>query len=210
MTATTTSRRGPSLALRILLITAVLILLAVGVAVAISSVLSQRVAQSTVREDLQRSASVQESFERQRYERLQLISRVFLTDANLTAYLSEAAERRDTGSILDLLGERQSDLGFNFAILLDPEGHVIARTDRPDAVGEDLSRRPFIAKAVAEFEAAGVWREGQDLFYAVAVPVTKDFTLLGYLVSGFAITEEAAKELEEVSRTDVAFVTQGA
>ncbi len=61
-----------------------------------------------------------------------------------------------------------------------PPGIVVAHTDRPDAVGQDLSRRPFIAKAVADFEAAGVWREGNDLFYAVAVPVATDFTLLGY------------------------------
>jgi serine/threonine-protein kinase len=201
--------RGLSLAARILLITGVLILLAVGAAVAITSLLAQRVAQRTVREDLQRSAAVQAAFERHRYERLGLISRVFVGDAALTAYLAEAAGRRDTGSLLDLLDERQSDLGFDFAILLDPEGHVVARTDRPDAVGGDLSRRPLIAKAVEEFQAAGVWQEGHDLFYAVAVPVTKDFTLLGYLVSGFKITREAAEELEEVSRTDVAFVSHG-
>ncbi|HEX5761485.1 MAG TPA: cache domain-containing protein, partial [Thermoanaerobaculia bacterium] len=199
-------RRGLSLAARILLIAAVLILLAVGAAVAITAVLSQRVARSAVREDLQRSASVQASFERQRYQRLELISRLFVSDPSLTAYLSEAAGLRATGSILDLLAERQSDLGFDFAILLDPAGRVIARTDRPDAVGQDLSRRPFIAKTVAEFQAAGVWREGHDLFYAVAVPVAQDFTLLGYLVTGFAITPRAAEELEEVSRTDVAFL----
>ncbi len=216
MTATATRRegvraglkstgRGLSLAARILLITGVLILLAVGVAVAVTALLAQRVAEDTVEADLRRSVSVQESFERQRYERLGLISRVFLSDDDVTAYFAEA----DAVSLLDLLGERQEDLGFDFAILLDPEGRVLARSDRPDAVGEDLSRRPFIAKAVADFEAAGVWREGDGLFYAVAVPVAKDFTLLGYLVSGFAITEEAAKELEEVSRTDVAFVTAG-
>jgi eukaryotic-like serine/threonine-protein kinase len=201
--------RGLSLAARILLITGVLILLAVGVAVAVTALLAQRVARDAVEADLRRTVSAQESFERQRYERLGLISRVFVSDAALTAYLAEAAAQRQTVSILDLLNERQEDLGFDFAILLDPEGRVVARTDRPDAVGQDLSRRPFIAKAVADFEAAGVWREGNDLFYAVAVPVAADFTLLGYLVSGFAITEAAAKELEEVSRTDVAFAATG-
>jgi serine/threonine-protein kinase len=212
VTATTTRREGGlSLAARIILITAGLIALAVGVAVLITAVLSQGIARDAVGEDLERSAAVQATFERQRYERLQGISAQFLTDPYLTAYLSQAVEQRQTTSIFDKLNEAQVELGFDFGMLLDPDGVVIVRTDRPDAGGEDLSQQPLIAKALTDFEAAGVWREGDRLFYAVAVPVVQQpITLLGYLVTGYRVTEAAAKELEEVSRTDVAFVADGA
>ncbi len=222
MTATTTKGRetgaksaagrgkGLSLAARIILITAGLIALAVGTAVAITAVLSQGIARETVGEDLARSAAVQASFERHRYELLQGIAGQFLTNPNLTAYISQSVAERETRSILDQLNEAQEQLGFDFGMLLDPDGRVVARTDRPDAGGEDLSeRQPLVAKALTDFEAAGVWREGDRLFYAVAVPVTQQFTLLGFLVTGYRVTDAAARELEEVSRTDVAFVADG-
>ncbi len=118
MTATATRRegvraglkstgRGLSLAARILLITGVLILLAVGVAVAVTALLAQRVAEDTAEADLRRSVSVQESFERQRYERLGLISRLFVADAALDRLPRRGGRLRDTVSILDLLNERQ-------------------------------------------------------------------------------------------------------
>ncbi len=217
MIATTTSRdgaaparRGLSLAARIILITAGLIALAVGVAVVITAVLSQQVAGDVVHEDLERSAAVQASFERYRYQQLQYLARNWVLDPNLTAYISASVAERSPASLLNQLNEAAEELGFDFGILLDPEGEVLARSDRPDASGGDLSQQPLVAKAIAEFEAAGVWREGDDLYYAVAVPVTQQpVTLLGFFVAGYKITRDSANELKDVSRTDVAFVASG-
>ncbi len=57
---------------------------------------------------------------------------------------------------------------------------MLARTDNPGAVGQDLSQRPLVAKALEDFEAAGIWQEGDGLYYAVAVPVSKEFTVYGW------------------------------
>ena len=204
MTDTGTSRRrfSPSLATRIFLVTSLLVTLAVGAAVAVTYWLVQKTARRAADESLESSSSVQTAFQTERYERLRLISRLFAADPAVAAYLAE----RDTRSILDLLSERGKDLGFDFAIFLDPDGKVIARTDRPEAVGQDLSQRPLIQKARAEFEAAGVWQDGGNLYYAVAVPLSKG-TLLGFLVTGFAINDLSALEVNKISGADVAYVS---
>ena len=195
-----------SLGTRISLATLVLIALSVGTAVAITSFLIRKVAHDSARDSLKSSASVQETFQAQRYDRLQLASRIFLSNPNLTAYVNTAAESHDTKSLLDLLEQGKDDLGFDFAILLDPTGVVLARTDKNSA-GQNLAQRPLVAKALTDFQAAGVWREDDRLYYAVAAPVQAQSTVYGYLVTGFAITQVQAQEVNEISGADVAFLT---
>ena len=216
MTVTTPPDRGLaglSLETRIFLVTSLLIALLVGGAVAVTSILLRGIARNAVLDSLRSSAAAQGAFQDQRYRQLLLISRLFAADPYLSAYLSEAATSGDTHSILDLLRERHNDLQYDFAILLNPQGKVIARTDQPQAAGQDLAKRPLIAAALRadNGESAGVWREGDDLFDAVAVRVVKDFTPFAYLVTGFRITDqsEGLKEVREVSGADIAFVVPG-
>ena len=210
MTATTTDRRrGLSLETRIFLVTSLLIALSVGAAVAVTSILLRRIASQAAADSLKSSASVQATYQAERYEQLQLISRLFLSNPSLVAYFEAATQSMDTASLLDALSSSQADLGFDFAMLLGPRGRVAARTDNPNATGQDLSSRPLVAKALTDFEASGVWQEGDRLYYAVAVPIQKDFTVLAYLVTGFAIDDLSALEVKRVSGADVAFVANG-
>ncbi|HSU82297.1 MAG TPA: cache domain-containing protein, partial [Thermoanaerobaculia bacterium] len=165
------------------MVSSLLIALLVGAAVAVTSLMLRRIARDAVLDSLRGSAAAQAAFQEQRYRQLLLISRLYAADPYLSAYLSEAANTRDTRSILDQLSERRNDLGFDFAIVLDPQGKVVARTDRPQGTGEDLSKRPLVAAALTadNRESRGVWREGDRLYYALAVPLVKDFTPFGYL-----------------------------
>ena len=195
-----------SLGTRIFLITALLLLLAVGAAVAVTALLGGRIAREAARQSLASSGSVQAAFQQQRYEQLQLIARILASDSSFVAYVEEAAGRGEPESILDLLDERQGELGFDFAMVLDSAGRLLARTGAPAAPGTDLSRRPLVATALDEYQAAGVWREGGELYSAVAVPIAKDLTLVGFLVIGFAIDDLLALEVKRISGAEVAFL----
>lgn len=216
MTATTTADRssGLSLETRIFLVTSLLIALLVGGAVAVTSVLLRGIARSAVLDSLKSSATAQAAFQDQRYQQLHLMARLFATEPYLTAYLSEASSTGDTRSVLDLLNERRNDFKYDFAILLDPGGKVVARTDQPQASGQNLGQRALVKTALSSDtkESEGVWQEGDDLYYAVAVPVVKDFTPFGYLVTGFQITNKAEglQEVREISGADIAFLSNGA
>lgn len=202
--------KGLPLGVKIFLATSLLIALAVGAAVAVTSLLVRRIALKAIDEALAQTSAAQVAFEDERSQRLLLTASLFASDPSLKAYVAEAAESRDSSSILDLLNERQRDVGFDFAIVLDSTGKVLARTDRPNAVGEDLSSRPLVGKALTDFESAGVWVEEGRLYDAVAVPLKQgEFDLLGYFVAGFALTEASALEVRKVSGSEVAYVVAG-
>jgi serine/threonine-protein kinase len=201
-------RGGLSLATRIFLICSLLVVAAVGAAVVYTSVVAKRVAREAAREDLAASYAAQSAFGRQRSEQLALLSRLFVVNSGVTAYVAEAAAAADTRSLLDLLAENQEDLGFDLAIVLDPRGRVLARTDRPGVVGEDLAGETLVAQALERYEAWGAWLEEGRLYDGVAVPVTLDLDLLGFLVTGFAVTDATARDAMRVSGTEVAVVAE--
>jgi eukaryotic-like serine/threonine-protein kinase len=196
-----------TLGARIFLLTALLVTLAVGAAVVVTYVLGNQVAKQTARQALQRASSVQSALQQQRFEQLRLIAQVSTADVPFTAIVAEAVGTGDNLSLLDQLEERQNNLGYDFGMVLDPQGVVLARSDRPDVSGQDLSQRPLVAGALEELEAFGFWEQDGRLFNAVVVPITADRLLVGFLMAGFAITDVDALEIRRVSDAEVVFVT---
>ncbi len=208
MTTTDSAGRRLSLSLgtRIFLVTSLLIALSVGASVAVTSLLVRNIARKTALDALQGSARAQETLQGIDYDQLRLISRLLGQDPSLSAYVAEAQAERDTGSILDILGSRQGSYKFTFAMVLDTAGRVLARTDNP-ASRQDLSQQSLIREALSgPKESVGVWREGDRLYYAVALPITKAFEVYGYMVTAFEITNAAAKRAA-TGGGDVAFVS---
>lgn len=201
------SRLG--LGTRIFLITSALIALAVGTAVVFTSVVSDRIARRAAEEDLGSILRLQDGLRAQFYDQRFLASYLFVSEPGAAAYLAESTTSANVASILDLLASRQADLGFDFAVVLDTTGRVVARTDRPGATGGDLSQRPLVAAALRDYEAFGVWREGDRLYRAVAVPISRGAQLLGFLVSAHALSADTATDLRRMSGTDVVYVTAG-
>jgi len=185
------------------------IALAVGAAVAATTFLIRRIALQAIQETLAQTSAAQSAVQDARVKSLQLSARQFASDASLTAYVAEANASRDSSSILDLLSERQKDVGFDFAMVLDPQGKVLARTDRPNSTGEDLARRPLVARALSDLYASGAWAEDGRLYDAVAVPFERAFNLVGYFVAGFAINDATALGVKKLSGSEVAYVAEG-
>ncbi len=198
-------RSRASLATRIFLATGLLILFAVALAVAVTAWVGLRIARADATAELVRTSNLQKAFRDERYRRLSLISNLFGLDPYLSAYVAEAGRSEDTASILDLMKQNQKDLGFDFAMVLTPQGRVLAHTDRPEAVGEDLASRPLVAAGLSDFGGSGVWREGDRLFDAVIVPASRGGELNGFLVTGYRIDDALARRVQDVSRGEVVF-----
>lgn len=195
-----------TLGTRIFLVTALLVTLAVAAAVGVTSLVGERIARGAVGRALDRSASVQTSFQVQRQGQLRLIARLLSNDANLRAYLAEAIDGGDLRSVLDALEDRRADLGSDLLILVDPEGLVLANTDRPDDVGVSMEEDPLFEIAYERFEASGVWQRDGRLYNAVAVPMRQGPLLSGFMIAGFGIDDVVAREIRRVSDTDVAIL----
>ncbi|MEM6457242.1 MAG: cache domain-containing protein, partial [Acidobacteriota bacterium] len=203
--------RGGGLGFTFLLIAAfvLLILLTAAGGVVANLLVGAQTARNDLNALLTSSQSVQTSFQQQRYRQLQLISRIFATDPVLTGYLAEAAQRRDRTKILDLVEEYQNLLTFDLAFVLDRNGVLLARTDDPQAVGEDISQTPIVAVALEDDEAFGVWQQGDRLYHAVAVPLVREFDLVGYILVAFTINDSLALQLKRMSGADVVFLLNG-
>lgn len=205
-TERTTGRRQVSLGTRIFLATATLVALTLGAAVLITWWQGNRIGTAAAREAVERSGKVQDTFQERRFQLLALIAEQLAGDPNFSAYVAESIEQGDVLSLLDQLDERRSALGFDFALILDPDGLVVARTDAPEATGEDLSAEPLYHLAFDGYEAIGVWAQGEDLYYAVGVPVAAGGLLHGFLVAAYAIDDRAANELREINNTEVVYL----
>ncbi|MET0230185.1 MAG: hypothetical protein ABW186_04565, partial [Rhodanobacteraceae bacterium] len=166
------------LALRLFIGTALLIAFAVGAAVLVTYLQGRRIADQAVGKALTTSAAVQREFEQRRLENLQLAARLIAADSGFVKYISDAAgasnlpglggdSAPDTGSMRDLLLERQKDFAVDLAMLLDPRGEVLARTDEAEAFKASLAKDPLVASAVKDAAPfSGYWRQGDKLYQA--------------------------------------------
>jgi serine/threonine-protein kinase len=113
----------------------------------------------------------------------------------------------DRASIADLLAERKAELGLDFVIALDPEGRVVARTDRPASADERLSGDPLVAKAMHDLvPATGFWRSADHVHQAAVIPIALGTELVGFLATGLAVDDGLAAEMSRVGGTDVLFL----
>jgi eukaryotic-like serine/threonine-protein kinase len=202
-------RRSLSLGARIFWATSLLIALSVAASAAVTWLMVRNIAHKAALDSLQGSAAAQETLQGQYYEQLKLISRLIANDPNFVAYVAEAAAQRDVGSIQDQLAGRQSDLKFTFAIVLDASGRVVARSDSPVSRQDLSQQQPLVRQALSgPKETAGVWHEGDRLYYAVAVPIVKANELQGFMVTAFEVTNALASRVNAASGSDVAYVAE--
>jgi eukaryotic-like serine/threonine-protein kinase len=206
------------LALRLFLYTALLIAFAVGAAVLVTVLQGRRIAEQAVGKSLTTSAAVQREVEQRRLETLQLAARLIAADAGFVKYIADAAGSSnlpglggdaapDTGSMRDLLGERQKDFGLDLAILIDARGDVLARTDENEAFKASLAKDPLVASAVRDAAPfSGYWRLGDKLYQAAVMPLAQDQDLVGFLLVALAVDDALSKSVAQVSGAQVAFL----
>jgi eukaryotic-like serine/threonine-protein kinase len=203
-----------SLASRIATVTVALVLLAVVVAAGGAWLATQRIAEDAVTDSLAASQAVQRYLQTSRARELTLTTDLLAADPHDTAYLVEATRGQlddgeiDRHSILDLIDERRAEMGFDFAMMLSPDGEVLVRTDRPDTTRQSLAEHPLVAPVIADLiPEYGPWREGNRLFHVAVVPITTAFELVGFLITGLAINDDVADSIKNVTSVDTAFFT---
>ncbi|MEM9554198.1 MAG: protein kinase [Acidobacteriota bacterium] len=201
------SRRGLSLGARIFLLTVALVVLAVGGAVLVTRMVGTSVADRAVRTDLDHSVSMQSALADNRLEQLYLRALTVSGDPNFISYLVLAIESDDVFSLTDQLDERQRDLGFTFAVVLDADGVVVASTD-PRLGDDTFDDNPLYRTALdtGDYVADGLWSRDDQLYYAVLVPLATSGVLQGWLVAAYLIDDDAAAEMQQATGSHVAFL----
>jgi len=194
-----------SLTLKIFLAVAILLFLALGAAVEISSYRVRAIAEESSRKALSRARDAYDNFQEDRYEKLHRALRPIVDNSGFKALLDEG----DPATIANSLKEDQaSAAGADFLIVTDPRGVSIVRSDKRDW-RHDLTESALVRKALAGDETQGIWFSEGKLFHAVAAPVVvgegAGTRTLGVLVASFAINDRVAENFHDVAATDAVF-----
>ncbi len=189
---------------KILLFTSALIVALVGITLTFTTIRADRLAQQTVEEMLGATRGVWETFQQDRFRKLQLGVRVLANDA----YFKAAVETGDEPTIADMLQERGQDLLADFFIATDYDGIVLARSDQIEAQGQDLSDVALVEIALEGEESATVWKQDGRFYHAVSVPMLFGPDLVGILVAGYGIDEALANEIRKLTHSEIAFLVQ--
>ena len=194
---------------KILLFTSALVVALVATSLAFTTVQANQLAHSTINQGLKETREVWETFQADRYNQLKLGIRVLGNDP---AFKAAVANREDQAvrqaTVLDMLRERGQDLKADFFIATDPDGVVIARSDRSGGAGEDLSQQPIVMKALEGEESSTIWRQGSKLSNAVSVLMQTGATKVGVLVAGYAINETLAGQIRKLTHSEIAYLVQ--
>lgn len=199
-----------NLGTRLFLLFALLIVVSVGTAIGVTHWLSRNALDAAVNETLTNSQSVQRYFQAREQRELELISELVASDRSFVAYVSRALSSDsgvDSRSIADLLDERSSEHGFDFSVLLDPQGRTIVQTGGVISGTRDLSERAVVARVVENFTAAsGLWIEDNNVLQVAAVPLISGRTVQGFILTGKQVSDTFISNISRVSRTDLAYV----
>jgi serine/threonine-protein kinase len=188
---------------KILLFTSLLVMALVATTLLFTTSQADQLARQTITDGLNNTRDVWETFQVDRFNKLKLGVRVLANDASFKALV----QTRDPASVSDSLQERGRDLSADFFIATDPAGVVIARSDRPGASRDDLSKDPLVMKPLEGEESTSVWLQGGKLFQAVALPMRFGDELAGVLIAGYAMNEGLANQIQKITRSQVAYLT---
>jgi class 3 adenylate cyclase/tRNA A-37 threonylcarbamoyl transferase component Bud32 len=196
-----------SLATRLFLVSGAVVALALATAVLATSFVGHRVAENFLRAQLERASDVQSRLGAAELDALNLRALAVSGDPNFVAYLVEAIASNDPLSLTDQLDERQRDLGFTFAIVLDPQGRIVVRTDQQGG-DPDMADEAIFKSAAESSEAAadGLWARDGKLYYAVVVPLSSAGVLQGYLLVAYQVDNATAARLSSSTATQVVFL----
>ena len=203
--------KGLSLQLRLFLVSAGTVALAIGIALGAVLLFGGRVAQDATSDFLAAGYAIHDHFLESRGQRLESVTEQFAADPALTGYLAAAGlggfdrEAIDRNSIADLLAERLDSFGFDELLVLDADGVVVA-DGNAGLTGNRLSA-PAIRRAVDELRpdsGLGLLR-GRLSVLAIA-PVAERRDLIGFLVAAEEVGDDLATQMGRISRGHVAFL----
>ena len=164
----------------------------------------QRQVRLEIQRDLQNSVSAFRNFQKQREVTLERSAALLADLPNVRALMTT----RDAATIQDASHDLWNLAGSDLLLLADPSGKVMALQASPPEITVPRAQE-FFPKVVSRAETRHWWYvEGhlyevflQDIYFRPA----SGQQVLGYLVLGYEIDDRVARELSQVSASEVAF-----
>jgi len=221
------------LVLKLFGLTALLILLVIGIAVGLTITRATAIANASVKKSISSAATLYKDFEKQRLARLSLTAELTGRDPNFVAYIQSALTPTvtpgappdaappaiDYASIVDQLGDRRTAVGSDLMMYLDEKGQLVARTDVPALASgsrENVADEQLLVRQIVDDASVdvtyGVIALGNKLYHAAVAPVGlgANNVRIGYLVNAYAIDDAFANKIASSTNAGVVFASKGA
>ena len=197
-------RSGLGITAKIFVSTVGIVVLAIGGAVAWTTMRADALMDKGVRDAFASTRHVFDNTQQERFDKLQRMNALVAEDPTFRAVILDT----DEATLRDDLQRRKEQLGADLVIVANSEGGLLARTDGDLRAGETLASSPLVAKAIEGSSAAGLLADRGHLYHAVALPVgIGGEELAGVLVSGYLLDDRLAGEMKRTTGTEVAFVS---
>ena len=208
------ARRGLSLATRLFLSAAALLVVTIGSAIAFASWRASRIAEEKIRADLQAVPSIWEGYRDSQAGAKRAQMRSLAEEPGTKALLAEMGATpetfRDTGA------DFAESLGASTVFFFDAQGLLIARSDRAagDEAGRDFSGVTWVRDPLAHLTEAAAHilelRTGRVLSLVASAPVVQgmgeEIRVNGVIAASFAIDGARAQEIARITDGEAAFI----
>jgi len=197
-----------SLRSRIFFACALLAVLSIGAAVYVVSVRVTAEAERSLEREIVTTVDLVEQLRSTRAETFTLMARLFADGPRLKA----AVDTDDPPTVQDIANEYQNQLQSNLLLVTNRSGAVLATVGTTAQAAHVIAAQPSHREAMAGRERISLLPWSGGVLQLVTVPITLGLTqpdILGTLSVGFLLDEALARQLKEVTGSEVAFAMSG-
>lgn len=166
---------------------------------------AKKVSTQSIERTLSQSSVILNTKMTSRFASIEEVARSIARDGRVQPLVYEG----ESLTLQDLSLEFQRALEFDILFFTDAEGTILARSDRPEAVGANLAGRSVLFdKALAGESSQGIFVSQEKLLQIVVVPVYDNIAadlVRGSLALAYELSGEIGREIHALTMSEVSF-----
>ncbi|MEP6918831.1 MAG: ATP-binding protein [Acidobacteriota bacterium] len=194
-----------SLTNRIFFASALLAVLAIGVAVYRVNIAVTEQAENELRRGIEEAGRLLEDWRATLFEHYSREARLV---ADLPRFKAAMAEL-DPPTVQPIADDYQRQLGSDLFVVTGPSGQLLAQAGRLRFPADLPTARAAIARARRGLPTVSLWPHDGGVVQVVSVPSSVGPELLGTLSVGFSLDEQAAARFKALTNSEIAFAVDG-
>jgi len=165
------------------------------------TIVLDRSARRELAAELDRSRQVFEQLTADRELLYRSESRVVAEEPRLKAVVATEDVTHET--VLGVASELRRALQADIFLIADGHGRLLADTANSEAAGDDVTGLPLIARALAQGEASGIWRDERNAFQVQSRRLSFGATSVGVLAIGYRVDDRMVEAVERQTASAV-------
>lgn len=166
---------------------------------------ARQVSAETIGQSLQQSTAVLDAKIESRFSSIREVARSVARDSRILPLVYES----EVLTLQDQSQEFQNQLDFDILFFTDGSGNVLARSDRPNAVGQNMAgKTPFFDDALAGKSGQGYFLSRGRLMQIVTEPIFDNVAtdvVRGTVALAYDFSDEVADEIVSFTFSDIGF-----